>query len=163
MATYRATEPKPEEQLAEESSRRALALLKSMSEARTLAQAQEISPAATSAMTPVVEMLPRLSSNNDTRTRLDAYRSLFRGLASLDRLHQSRLLEWGKARQLISSSLRELSADDPMTGALTSQGRIAMDAVQDHVDKIERLRSVAQRQRADRSTTKKVGTGANTA
>lgn len=147
LAIMRATEPEPEEQLADQSSHRALAIFDSMNESQTLGQVREISTAGTNALAPIVEMLPRLSSDNDTRSRLDAYRSLFRGMASLNHLEESRLLEWGKTRQLISSSLRELAVDDPMTGALTSQGHIAMDSIQDQVDEIERARGVRGQQR----------------
>lgn len=151
LAIHRATTPDPEEQLAEESAHRALAVLKSLSETQTLDQTRDISSAAKIALSPVVEMLPRLSSNNETRPRLDAYRSLFRGVASLDHLHRDQLLEWGKARQTISSSLGELAAGDPMTGVLTSQGRIALDAIQDQVDQSERIRSVTARKHSERT------------
>lgn len=147
LVVLRATEPEPEERLAEDSSHRALTLLKSFSAAQTLDQAREISPAGQTALAPIVEMLPRLSSDNDTRPRLDAYRSFFRGVASLEYLHRSQIQEWGKTRQLITSSLRELAADDPLTGALTSLGRVAIDNIQDQVDEIQRTRGVREEQR----------------
>lgn len=142
LSIHRGTRPEPAEQLAEKSSHRALAMLTSLSEARTLGRVREISVTARSALTPVAKILPELSSNNDTRPRLDAYRALFRAVASLAHLHRSRLQEWGTTRQRIQSSLATLAADEPMTGALTSQGGIAIDATQDQIDEIERSRSV---------------------
>jgi hypothetical protein len=147
LTTLRAAQPEPEEKLAEDSSHRALTLLKSLSEARTLRQARELYDAGTAALSPVVEMLPRLSSDNGTRPRLDAYRSLFRGLASLEHLHRSRPLEWSRSRHQITASLHGLAADEPLTGLLSSQGQVAVDNLQDQFDEFEREQAVTDAKR----------------
>lgn len=144
LVVYRATQPEPEEQLAEESSQRALTIFKSLRKAKTLRAARATSVAGESARIPVASMLSRLGSANETRPRLDAYRSLFRGVASLTRVRRDQLQEWDRTKQLISASLSGLASVDPLTGMLTSQGRMAIDAVQDLVDELERTRRVTE-------------------
>jgi hypothetical protein len=138
------TEPEPQETLATRSASKALASFDELNEAQDLAEVRHTATAGAEALVPVVEMLSEISSDNDTRPRLDAYRNLFRGFASLAHITEHQPQEWSAAKQRLQSGLSGLAEDDPQAGLLRSQGDVAIDAVQDQIDAIERSQRIEQ-------------------
>lgn len=146
----RVTEPQPQEILAATSFTKAQAILTEIRESKNLAQLRETAADGEAALAPIEEMLLEISSDNDTRPRLDSYRSLFRGIALLSHVTEDQLAEWSGANQAIQAGMNGLADDDPMGGALRSRGVAATDAIQDQIDALERADRAKQSAESDR-------------